>query len=96
MIKAVVFDIGGVLAFDIWEHAFLDPEKGLAGVLSLPPDEVKQVGLKMWENFAYRSAKDEKKLTLWRSSTGVNLSAISDDRNPLIFSLPGRKNLSAR
>ncbi len=62
MIKAVVFDIGGVLAFDIWEHLFLDPEKGLAAILSLPPDEVKQMGLKMWEDFAYKSAKSEKEI----------------------------------
>lgn len=62
MIKAIVFDIGGVLAFDIWEHAFLDAEKGLATVLNLPRDEVKQVGLKMWEDFAYRSAKNEKEI----------------------------------
>ena len=62
MIKAVVFDIGGVLAFDIWEHLFLDPEKGLAAGLSLSPDEVKQMGLKMWEDFAYKSAKSEKEI----------------------------------
>lgn len=65
MIRAVVFDIGGVLAFDIWEHAFLDTERGLAAVLNLPRDEVKQVGLKMWEDFAYRSAlSDEEIYTL--------------------------------
>ena len=62
MIKAIVFDIGGVLAFDIWEHAFLDPEKGLATVLNLPQDEVRQVGLKMWEDFAYRSALSDEEI----------------------------------
>jgi hypothetical protein len=29
-VRAVIFDIGGVLAHDVWEPLFLDPETGLA------------------------------------------------------------------
>ncbi|NOY57719.1 MAG: HAD hydrolase-like protein [Calditrichaeota bacterium] len=64
MIKAVVFDIGGVLAFDIWEHAFLDPEKGLAALLTLPRAEVREVGLKMWEDFAYKAARSDAEIQM--------------------------------
>ena len=29
MIKAIIFDIGGVIAYDVWEHLLLDQEIGM-------------------------------------------------------------------
>ncbi len=53
----VIFDIGGVLAYDVWEHMFLDKPNGLSSDLNLPEDEVKKFGSELWEKFAYTPAK---------------------------------------
>jgi FMN phosphatase YigB (HAD superfamily) len=55
-IKAVVFDIGGVIALDVWENMFIDPEKGLAKHFNLSTHEVHKFGIGLWEDFAYVSA----------------------------------------
>jgi len=52
--KAVIFDVGGVLAHDIWEHLLLDEPNGVASEYSLDKDQVKKVGKLLWEAFAYR------------------------------------------
>jgi HAD superfamily hydrolase (TIGR01509 family) len=53
MIQAVIFDMGGVLAQDVWEHMYLDPEVGLASRFSLDGAELYKIGLLLWESFAY-------------------------------------------
>jgi HAD superfamily hydrolase (TIGR01509 family) len=53
MIKAVIFDMGGVLAHDVWEHLLLDEPDGIASMYSLDRDLVKKVGNLLWEAFAY-------------------------------------------
>jgi hypothetical protein len=51
-VKAVIFDMGGVLARDVWEH--LLPE-GIAPKYSLDDKNlVWKVGALLWEAFAYR------------------------------------------
>jgi len=57
MIRAVIFDIGGVLAFDVWEHMFLDKPNGLSSILRLPENEIKNFGNELWKNFAYTPAE---------------------------------------
>lgn len=54
MIQAIVFDLGGIIVYDVWEHLLLDPEQGIASLYGLPPDQVKAVGQELWEEFAYR------------------------------------------
>ena len=53
MTKAVIFDIGGVLACDVWEHLLPDEN----GVRSLFPvlarAELERIGPVLWEAFAY-------------------------------------------
>ena len=56
MIQSIVFDIGGVLASDIWETMFLDPNKGLAKHFGLDPNAVHKFGLGLWEQYAYLDA----------------------------------------
>ena len=53
MIKAIVFDIGGVLAYDVWEHLLLDENVGVASQLELDPQVVESVAVELWEMFAY-------------------------------------------
>src|SRR5438067_560776 len=53
MIKTVVFDMGGVLVWDLWEHLFLD-EDGIAESYGLNKDRVRQVAEELWDQFAYR------------------------------------------
>ena len=36
MLKAVIFDVGGALLYDIWEHLFLDENHGLISLYGLP------------------------------------------------------------
>jgi FMN phosphatase YigB (HAD superfamily) len=63
MIRAVIFDIGGVLAFDVWEHLLLDkpdpfnPDRpiGIAKLYGLQHSDVKKVGHKLWKIYSRRS-----------------------------------------
>jgi FMN phosphatase YigB (HAD superfamily) len=59
MIKAVIFDIGGVLAYDVWEHLFLDKEHGIATRFNLDADQVRKVGKELWERFSCQAAIGE-------------------------------------
>ena len=58
-IKAIIFDIGGVLAYDVWEHLFLDSESGLVKVYQLNQERVRLVGQELWNKFAYNISLDE-------------------------------------
>ena len=53
MIKAVVFDMGGVLVWDLWEHLFLGRD-GLAERYGLDKDYAKRIAEELWQEFAYR------------------------------------------
>ena len=44
MIDAVVFDLGDVLARDVWEHMFLDPDRGLAVRFGLDAHRMRKAG----------------------------------------------------
>jgi HAD superfamily hydrolase (TIGR01509 family) len=58
-IKAVIFDIGGILAYDVWEHLYLDDVTGLASRFNLPKDKAEEVGKKLWKEFAHISMVGE-------------------------------------
>lgn len=60
MIKAVIFDIGGVLAHDVWEHLLMDNKQGVLSICNLDETEVKKAGSELWEEFAYQNVKDQK------------------------------------
>lgn len=45
MIRAVVFDMGGVLAYDVWEHLL----PSIASTYGLLKNEVMQVGKELWK-----------------------------------------------
>jgi HAD superfamily hydrolase (TIGR01509 family) len=47
--QAVVLDVGGVLAHDMWEPMFDD----LAARYALDPKRMREVGRLLWETFAY-------------------------------------------
>jgi len=53
--QAVIFDIGGVLAHDVWEHLFLDDDGVRAKYPQLDADEMFRWGKSAWEDFAYVS-----------------------------------------
>ncbi len=59
MIRSVIFDIGGVLAHDVWEHLLLDEQKGIASIYNLDTGQVRRVGHDLWDKFAYRAAVGE-------------------------------------
>lgn len=56
MIEAAVFDIGGVLAHDVWEHLLVDRTTGVLSVCELDAAAVTQTGHELWEAFAYQPA----------------------------------------
>jgi HAD superfamily hydrolase (TIGR01509 family) len=58
--KAIIFDIGGVLAYDVWEHLMLDETSGIASVLNLDTDQVRIVGKVLWNEYAYKNVTKEK------------------------------------
>jgi len=53
-IKAVIFDVGGVLAYDIWEHLMFD-DGGIVSLYKLNKSLVDEVGSKLWKKFAYQN-----------------------------------------
>ena len=53
MIKAVIFDIGGVLAHDVWEHLVLDKPEGIASRYGLVETQVEEVRKELWDKFMY-------------------------------------------
>jgi len=59
MIKALIFDIGGVLSYDVWEHLLLDADNGIASLCNLDLDEVQRVGRELWDIFAHRTVNDK-------------------------------------
>jgi HAD superfamily hydrolase (TIGR01509 family) len=59
MIRALIFDIGGVLASDVWEHLLLDEEGGVTSALNLDAESVRREAQRLWEDFAYRPAEEE-------------------------------------
>jgi HAD superfamily hydrolase (TIGR01509 family) len=59
MIKAVIFDIGGVLAYDVWEYLLLDEKSGIVSICNLDMEQVQRVGQNLWEKFACRAAIGE-------------------------------------
>lgn len=63
-IGAVIFDIGGVLARDVWEHMYyLDADVSLVKRYGLNECEAKKVGKLLWESFAYVA---ETSVNKWR------------------------------
>ena len=57
-VRAVIFDIGGVLAHDVWEHLFLDPETGLASRYGIDREKLQSVGRSLWTQFAFERANE--------------------------------------
>lgn len=54
MTKGVIFDVGGVLAHDVWEHLLLSVPNGIASKYKLSSEAVKKAGKKLWEDFDKR------------------------------------------
>jgi len=56
MIEGVIFDVGGVLAPDVWENLLPSQDKvgGIAEKFTLDKKQVHKVGELLWEAFAYR------------------------------------------
>lgn len=58
-VKAVVFDVGGVLAYDVWEHLLLDEKNGVVSIYNLKAEQVRKVGQDLWTKFACRVTVEE-------------------------------------
>lgn len=58
MIKALIFDVGGVLTEDVWENMLLHGEEALAPTLGLNLGRVTEVAKSLWTEFAHRSVTD--------------------------------------
>ena len=46
--------------FDVWEHLFLDENRGLTAIYDLPKEKLEVVGKELWEKFAYIRATPER------------------------------------
>jgi FMN phosphatase YigB (HAD superfamily) len=58
VIKAIIFDIGGVLAEDVWEHLLLDDKVGVADCYHLDKQRARKIGEHLWNVFAFRSVSN--------------------------------------
>lgn len=52
-IEGVIFDIGGVLARDVWEHLLLEPHIGICAQYALDRNQVEKAGELLWQSFAH-------------------------------------------
>ncbi|MBD3376974.1 HAD hydrolase-like protein [candidate division KSB1 bacterium] len=103
MSRALIFDIGGVLSFDVWESTLLDRELGLAYQYNLDPDHVFHAGLESWQKVAYTSIHkactwQEMEIDYWQRLShrlGLNLSTreLIDASLLFIKPFPGMKEL---
>lgn len=50
--RTVIFDIGGVIAFDVWEPMFLDPVKGMAAKFDISLERARSVGERLWGKYS--------------------------------------------
>jgi HAD superfamily hydrolase (TIGR01509 family) len=57
MVKAIIFDIGGVLALDVWEHLLLGKD-GIASIFNLDGRRVQDFGAFLWEQYSIISSND--------------------------------------
>lgn len=68
MIKALIFDIGGVIASDVWESLFFDKKDGLTANFDVSEGELKKAGRELWNEFAFLSySREENKEKGWRA-----------------------------
>lgn len=56
--KAIVFDIGGVLMHDVWEHVYFDDD-GIAARYGGDRAALQEIGVTLWEEFAYAEHREE-------------------------------------
>ena len=78
MIKAVVFDMGGVLVSDVWENLFFNKKNGMAAMYNMNTDIVQKAGAELWEKYAHITDVDWKELEAkyWAEfmvKTGMNI-----------------------
>jgi len=64
MINSLIFDIGGVLAYDVWEHLLLDKGEGIVSIYKLDRQRVINAGDLLWKKFAHISSSDWKQLEI--------------------------------
>ena len=58
-ISAIVFDIGGVLAHDVWEPLVFGEENSIATICNLDSRKTREVGQILWDEFAHKSVNEE-------------------------------------
>ncbi|MBU4332469.1 HAD-IA family hydrolase [Patescibacteria group bacterium] len=52
-VKAVIFDIGGVLAHNVWDHLLLDDNGVMSRFPQLHKAELERIGKVLWDAFGY-------------------------------------------
>lgn len=60
VIKAAVFDLGGVLIQDLWENLLLNEKRGIVARYHLNRNRVEDAGKLLWEEFAHIAANEER------------------------------------
>ncbi len=53
--EAVIFDLGGVFVWDVWEHMYFD-ENGLVEKYNLPKEKAREVGGAIYRKYGYNIA----------------------------------------
>lgn len=51
-VTVIAFDLGGVLANDVWEHALLDASRGIAITYRVDPLAAREAASRIWTEFA--------------------------------------------
>ena len=71
--NTILFDMGGVLASDVWEALLLTPGEGLVDRLKLDRDEARRAGYALWEYYSTRRASEKEYWLDLEKALSVNI-----------------------
>ena len=103
-ITVVALDLGGVVANDIWEHAFLDPSHGIAATYGIAPAVAEDAALRLWREFSCSPPPRgwrQQECDYWQRCIDVlelpaEVDALIDLTDRFIVPLPGMLDLIDR
>ena len=101
--KAVIFDIGGVLAPDVWETILLHPKTGLAKKYRIDHSLAERTGRLLWNRFGLIKASSKHdvnsiEIEYWQTlRSQLNIKETVDElillADRAIYAYPGMKNI---
>ncbi len=91
-----IFDVGGVLAHDVWEGICFDPKRGLAVEHHLDSAQLARIGRELWQRFDTRPSRaecprlEQVEAAYWQAFVEAEKSRERELRCPGLYEGPAR------